>query len=60
MIAPVALLTRDGAGDLAAQAPAFGPCEACPDRYLCGPYPCPRFGPEDIDEAAIEAAKEEA
>jgi hypothetical protein len=36
------------------------PCAGCADRYTCGPYPCPRIGPEDIDEVALEATKEQS
>lgn len=49
MSEPIALLTRED-GNLVARAPEFGPCDGCDDGALCGPYPCPRFGPEDIEE----------
>jgi hypothetical protein len=39
-------------------APRRLPCEVCADADICGVYPCPKVGPEDIDTAALEAAKE--
>lgn len=58
MSAPIALLTRSSRGLLRAVQPIRLPCEDCRDGYLCGPYPCPKLGLEDIATAALEAAKE--
>jgi hypothetical protein len=33
-------------------------CELCESRDICDVYPCPKVGPEDIDTAVLEAAKE--
>jgi len=59
MTFPLAELTRFGSGALVALPPrGVDPCEGCADAFTCGPFPCPRFGPEDIDTVALEATKE--